>query len=314
MIDISQVSAIALTVEDIDRSVNFYTQVLEFKLIGDITLEESTYSQLAPIPPSRVRLATLQLGDEVIELIQYLDLEAQPIPHDSQSNDLWFQHLAIVVSDMDRAYEHLQNFAIEPISSEPQTIPDDNNLAGGVRAFKFRELDCHSLELIWFPEDKGQDKWQQNSANLFLGIDHSAIAVRNTAESLAFYRDLLNMDIAGTNLNQGQVQAHLDGLPIAEVQVTPLQLAEACIGVELLDYQKPQTGRERTQEWQISDLAHLHFVMEVPELAKTIDQLRQQEVEFISPRAIEFPDSYRYQEGCLIKDPNGHAILLVVGD
>ncbi len=54
--------------------------------------------------------------------------------------------------------------------------------------------------------------------------------------------------------------------------------------------------------------------MEVKELAKTIDQLRQQEVEFISPSAIKFPEFYYYQKGCLIKDPNGHAILLVVRD
>ncbi len=100
MIKIPQISAIALMVADIDRSVDFYTQALEFKLVEDITLEKSIYSKLAPIPPSRVRLATLQLGDEVIELIQYPDLEAQSIPQDSQSNDLWFQHLAIVVSDI----------------------------------------------------------------------------------------------------------------------------------------------------------------------------------------------------------------------
>ena len=309
MVKIQRIKAIALTVAEIDRSVDFYTQALGFKVVNDTVFERSIYSHL----PSRVRLATLELGDEFIELVQYLDLEAKPIPEDSQSNDLWFQHLAIVVKDIDRAYEHLQNFAIKPISKKPQTMPDDNKLAAGVRAFKFRELNHHSLELIWFPQDQGKDKWQQNSndKDLFLGIDHSAIAVRDTAESLNFYRDLLGLEKEGTNLNQGRIQADLDGLPIAEVQVTPLQPVQSSIGVELLDYQQPETNRERPKEWQINDLPHLHYVMEVNDFSQSIDRLQEQKVEFISPQAIEFPNSYRYSQGCFIKDPSGHALLLV---
>ncbi|WP_449419736.1 VOC family protein [Phormidium nigroviride] len=32
----------------------------------------------------------------------------------SRSNDLWFQHLAIAVSDMDRAYAHLRSQLATP--------------------------------------------------------------------------------------------------------------------------------------------------------------------------------------------------------
>lgn len=307
MMKVQRIKAIALTVKDIDSSVDFYTQALAFKLVTDTVFEKGSYSHL----PSRVRLVTLELGDELIELIQYLDLEAKPIPQDSQSNDLWFQHLAIVVRDLDRAYEHIQNFPIKSISNQPQTMPDNNKLAAGVRAFKFRELNHHSLELIWFPQDKGKDKWQQNSDDLFLGIDHSAIAVRDTTESLNFYTNILGLAKEGTNLNQGQVQADLDGLAVAEVQVTPLQPQESSIGVELLDYKQPKTGQERRQEWQINDLPHLHYVMEVNNLSLTIDRLKNQQVKFISPQAVKFPKSYRYSQGCIIQDPNGHAILLV---
>ena len=34
----------------------------------------------------------MQLGDEVIELIQHLTPQGKPVPIDSRSNDLWFQH------------------------------------------------------------------------------------------------------------------------------------------------------------------------------------------------------------------------------
>ena len=303
-----KITAIALTVADIELSVRFYTQALGFVIVEDLTFERSSYDKLASIPKSRVRLVTLQLGSEYIELIQYLDLEAKPIPQDSQSNDLWFQHLAIVVSDMDRAYQHLQNFDIKPISQEPQTIPPDNKLAAGVRAFKFRELNHHSLELIWFPRGKGKDKWQHSSNELFLGIDHSAISVKDTAKSLRFYRDILGLTPEETNLNRGQEQADLDGLPAPEVEVTPLQTKESSVGVELLAYRQPQEGRERPQDWQINDLPHLHYVMEIDDLAD-IEKLKP--VDFISPKAITLPYAYRYDWGCLIADLDRHAVLLV---
>ncbi len=312
MVKIQKINSIALTVADIDKATNFYTQALGFKTVGDLTFEaSSSYSQLDSIPPTRIRLVTLQLGDELIELVQYLDLEAKPIPEDSQSNDLWFQHMAIVVSDINRAYKHLQSFPIQPISKKPQTMPADNELAAGVKAFKFRDPEGHSLEIIWFPKDKGKDKWQQNSDDLFLGIDHSAISVDNTKDSLKFYRDLLGMTVEGSNLNSGKIQADLDGLLAPEVKVTPLQPVEASIGVELLDYIKPGTGRQVPNDWKISDLAHMHFILEVDNIEQILDPLKQQGVKVISPNLIQFPESYRYRQGCLIKDPNGHALLLV---
>ena len=271
-----------------------------------------SYSKLDSIDDSKVRLVTLQMGDEYIELIQYLDLEAKPIPADSQSNDLWFQHFAIVVSDIDRAYQHLKEFEIEHISTEPQTIPEDNDMAAGIRAFKFRDSDDrHSLELIWFPPDKSKPKWQQNKSDLFLGIDHSAISVTDTEQSAKFYRDLLGMEKLAGPLNQGQVQADLDGLPVAQVQVTPLDAVEDGIGVEFLDYIKPGTGRSVPKDWQINHLSHKHYIAEVKNIESSFDELKQQGVNVVSPSVIQFPESYRYQQGYLIKDADGHSLLLV---
>ncbi|MGB3401898.1 MAG: VOC family protein [Microcoleaceae cyanobacterium] len=312
MIKIKQINSISLTVSDITEAQKFYTQALGFKLIGETVFEDSSYTQLTSTSPSSVKLVTLQLGDELIELIQYLDLKAEPIPKDSQSNDLWFQHFAIVVSDMDLAYEHLKSFNIEYISSEPQTIPEDNQMAPGVRAFKFRDpIDRHSLELIWFPKGIGIEKWQRDTDEIFLGIDHSAISVADTEESLQFYRDLLGMSVEISNLNSGEVQARLDGLSVAEVQVTPLQPVETSVGIELLDYIKPGTGRSFEKSWQANDLAHLHVILEVDNLEQCVKHLQQQNITILSPSIVQLPNSYRYRNACLIQDPNGHALLLV---
>ncbi|MEH2062485.1 MAG: VOC family protein [Nostoc sp.] len=232
---------------------------------------------------AKIRIITLRLGDELIELREYLNIQGKPIPSDSQSNDLWFQHLAIVVSDMDRAYAHLRSFSIEPISVTPQTIPHENKASGSVRAFKFKDSDGHDLELIWFPPDKGQDKWHQNSDRLFLGIDHSAIAISNTEQSLHFYRDLLGMQMDSRSVNWRATQSRLDNLPGAEVKITALRPVQGGVGIELLDYILPGKGRPMPSDWKSYDIAHMQIELVVNNLEQLVDKLRRNGVQFVSP-------------------------------
>lgn len=306
-----RIRAIGLTVADADRSKDFYTQALSFKPVSDITVD-GNYSDVEGVAGAKIRIVTLQLGDELIELMEYLNVEGKPIPTDSQSNDLWFQHMAIAVSDMDRAYAHLRSFPIDPISVEPQTIPPGNKASAGVRAFKFKDPDRHDLELIWFPPDKGQDKWHQNTDRLFLGIDHSAIAISNTEQSLQFYRDLLGMEVEGGSLNWRETQAIMDDLPGAEVRITALRPRLGGLGIELLDYLVPPKGRPIPSDWKSCDIAHMQVELVVNDIEQAVDVLRQNGVEFVSSRVVEFTDSScPYRQGCLVKDPDGHAMLAI---
>ncbi|OUL23766.1 VOC family protein [Nostoc sp. 106C] len=320
-VEVQRIRAIGLTVTNCDRSWDFYTQALGFELVSDITVSGEDYSELEGVPGAKIRIVTLRLGDELIELMEYLNIHSQPIPRDSQSNDLWFQHLAIVVSDMDRAYSHLCSFPMEPISVAPQTIPSGNEASAGVRAFKFKDPDGHDLELIWFPPDKGQDKWHQNSVDaqrlvarhrLFLGIDHSAITISNTEQSLHFYHDLLGMQIDSRSLNWRITQTRLDNLPGAEVQITALRPVQDGVGIELLDYIVPGKGRPMPSDWKSCDIAHIQIELVVNNLEQLVDKLRRNRVQFVSSRIVQFTDSTSpYRKGCLVKDPDGHAILLV---
>ncbi|MEG4214321.1 VOC family protein [Microcoleus sp. Pol14C6] len=310
-IQVQKIRAIGLTVTDADRSKNFYTKALSFEPVSDITVEGQNYSYLEGVDGAKIRIVTLQLGNELIELMEYLNVEGKPIPKDSQSNDLWFQHLAIVVSDIDRAYAHLCSFPIDPISTEPQTIPPENKEAAGVRAFKFKDIDGHNLELIWFPPDKGQDKWHQKRDRSFLGIDHSAIAISNTEQSLKFYRDLLGMQVDGGSLNQGETQVRLDNLPEAKVKITALRPIQGGLGIELLDYLVTPKGRPIPRDWKSCDIAHMQVELIVNDLEQLLEKLRQNGVEFVSPGLVHFSDnSSSYRQCFLVKDPNGHAILL----
>ncbi|MEH2083151.1 MAG: VOC family protein [Nostoc sp.] len=300
---VRKIRAIGLTVTNCDRSLSFYQEALNFKLVSDITVEGHNFST-EDVTQAKVRIVTLQLGDEFIELIEYVNIQGKPIPSDSQSNDLWFQHLAIVVSNMDRAYTHLRSFPIESISVAPQTILPDNQASDGVRAFKFKDPDGHDLELIWFPPDKGKDKWHQNSDSLFLGIDHSAIAVSHTEQSLHFYCDLLGMQIDSRSLNWRATQTRLDNLSGAKVRITALQPVENGVGIELLDYILPGKGRPIPSDWKSYDIASVQIELVANDIEQLIDKLRQNQIPIVD-------SSFSHKQGYLIKDPDGHTIWLI---
>src|SRR6058998_3146524 len=187
------VDAIGITVTDMDRAVDFYSKVLTFQKVSDTEVAGENYEHLEGVFGLRMRVVRMRLGDEFIELTEYLVPKGRPIPVDSRSNDRWFQHIAIIVSDMDKAYESLRQRRVEHASPAPQRLPDWNVNAGGIRAFYFKDPDGHPLEILWFPGGKGDPKWHRPSDRLFLGIDHTAIIVSDTAQSLRCYRDTLGL-------------------------------------------------------------------------------------------------------------------------
>src|SRR6266481_5967076 len=198
---VSRVSALSMVVSDMDRAVAFYSQALTFEKVSDVEVFGDDYEHLEGLFGIRMRVVRLRLGDESIELKEFLTPQGRPMPVDSRSDDRWFQHIAIIVGDMDRAYEILREHHTTQASTGPQTLPAYIKGAGGIRAFYFRDPDGHFLEILQFPPDKGDPKWHRPSGKLFLGIDHTAIVVGDTEASLKFYRDTLGMRIAGESEN-----------------------------------------------------------------------------------------------------------------
>jgi catechol 2,3-dioxygenase-like lactoylglutathione lyase family enzyme len=221
---------ISRVVSDLSRAEAFYRDAIGFRTTGRGPLDIATLTALG-MPDAGAEVVVMQLGVQEIGLVRFA-VQGRAYPAGSRSNDLWFQHLAIVVSDMDAAYSHLRGAADwTPISDDgPQTLPPAN---GGVRAFKFRDPDSHPLELIWFPP------YRHPSDGLFLRIDHSALSIAATARSVAFYR-ALGFRVGDRSLNRGPAQARLDGLPDANVEVTGLRPTDAdSAGLELLAYRPP---------------------------------------------------------------------------
>lgn len=229
------VDTLMIPVSDLDRAADFFTHVLDFEKQSEVEVAGESAERLLGVFGLRVRIARLKLGDESIDLMEYLAPRGRVVPHDSRSQDRWFQHLAIVTNDMDRAYGRLRAAKVRHASSGPQRLPDWNPSAGGIRAFYFRDPDDHVLELIQFPPDKGDPRWRSPTQRLFLGIDHTAIVVDDTDAGLRFYRDVLGLRIAGESENYGTEQEHLNHVFGARLRITALRAARGP-GVELLEY------------------------------------------------------------------------------
>src|ERR671934_1391124 len=248
------VGCIGLTVSDADRSAEFYSRALAFEKIADVEQAGDPLEQLQGVFGARVRTVRLQLGRECLDLTEYLAPRGRPPPADARSNDRFFQHAAIVVSDMDRAYAALRVARVEHASTGPQRLPDWNPNAAGIRAFYFRDPDRHTLEVLQFLKGKGEVRWHRNNA-LFLGIDHTAIVVGDTETSLRFYRDMLGLRVAGASENWGTEQEHLNAVFGAHLRITTLR-AGAGPGIELLEYLSPRDGRPMPPDGKANDLVH----------------------------------------------------------
>lgn len=272
---VPRVASVELVVADLDAERRFFARALDFKDCG-------TH------PIAGGRIDRLALGHERIDLMQY-DRSGLPIPWAARSNDRDFQHIAVIVSDMQRAWSRVARFGIREVSTAPQVLPSWNPAAGGIAAVYFRDPEGHPLELLHFPRGKGAPQWHA-SAPLFLGIDHTAIAVADTVASTRFY-ERLGLVVRGHSNNYGIEQQRLSGVPKAHVAITAVRFANAP-GIEFLQYVTPVQAQPA-------------------ERARLNDQLSTR-TRLVEPNAGTLCGRLslvaRSPAGCVARDPDGHLV------
>ena len=307
------VASVTITVDDVEQSIDFYTTILGCAKISDREISGQDIDQLYGLNNVHLRLATLQLGEQTIELTEFITPKGRPIPPNLRSLDRAFQHIAIVVSDMEKAYQQLEHYEgpygiLSKTSSTPQTLPQWNRVAGGVQAFYFKDPDGHNLELIHFPEGKGKKEWHESKSSLFLGIDHTAIVIANTIASRAFYCDLLGLTLQQESRNLGLEQERLSDVEKARVYVSSLS-ASSGLGIELLEYVEPHGGYPIPNDTHANDLWFWQTTIVVEDLAAQIHRLQAYEFPLTYEKGIEVP-SLGLKQSLLIRDPDGHTVRL----
>jgi catechol 2,3-dioxygenase-like lactoylglutathione lyase family enzyme len=314
--DVARVKMLGFTVADLDRQIDFFVKVLQFEKISDFRLVGSDFDRMQGVFNAHLRIAHLKLGDQIVELTSYVSPPTgRSILVPSYSNDLWFEHMAIVVRDMDAAYKLLLDANVRQISAQPITIPESNPGAAGIKAVKFHDPENHPLELIYFPPGKGDPSWHKPSNKLMLGIDHTAMTVESTEKSVAFYRDLLGFELGGTTLNSGSTQEVLDNLFNDTCLVTAMMPPRAPPHIEFLNYKTPPGGRPMPGDTKANDLWHWQTTLVTSEIHAAADRLRKAGVQFITPDVVAIPQEAQgklgFKKSVMVRDPNGHALRLV---
>ena len=258
------IDRVTLVVSDLDRAEDDYVRTFgcHVEHRGDI---DPALVRVLCIRRARGRRSLLRLGRERIELLEFTETAGRPYPLGSTSTDLWFQHVAIVVTDMRRAYLRVMaNRRFRPISRQgPVRLPGES---GGVTAFKFRDQDGHPLELLAFPAGDVPGPWRTGHGNgSFVGVDHTAIAVSDSARSARFFGSVFGFSTAGRTENRGPEQADLDDVDDVHVSVTRLAPDLPAPRMELLDY---HVGPRRPipPDTASSDIVATHSVVRVASL------------------------------------------------
>jgi glyoxylase I family protein len=98
-----RIDHVEIVTDQPDRTVEFYTEVLGFKLKFRDRIERSSLG----VP---MDLMYLDLGGTVVELISYEGAAVEPAP---QKEHLGYRMMALEVEDMQKAIEYLQTKGID---------------------------------------------------------------------------------------------------------------------------------------------------------------------------------------------------------
>ena len=298
-----RIARFALVVTDIARAERFFAAAFGFTTTSRVAGDPG-FADLVGVPGAMTRQTHLRLGGQELVLVAY-DRAGRPYPPGSTSSDLWFQHLAIIVSDIDAAQARVREAARIMAITEggPIRLPC---ASGGARAFKFRDEDGHPLELLEFHPDATPEAWRPGpDSGVFLGIDHTALAVADTSRSIDFFRSSFGLTPAAQMENAGAEQARLDAVRDARVIVTGLNPVSPIPHLELLGY---ETGRRQPITMAASnDIAATHVVLETPDLDLMVGALSAAAARFVSPGICTLSDGTR---AIMVLDPDGHRFVV----
>jgi catechol 2,3-dioxygenase-like lactoylglutathione lyase family enzyme len=297
------IDRVTLIVSDLDRAEDDYVATFGCSVEQRGDVDPALIGVLC-LRRSRGRRSVLRLGRERIELLEFTDSAGRPYPPDSTSTDIWFQHMAIIVADMTSAHRRVMaNPRFRSISRNgPVRLPE---ASGGVTAFKFRDHDGHPLELLAFGPGHVPEEWRDGDA-CFLGVDHTAIAVRDTARSTRFFGSVFGFTAGGRTENRGPEQADLDDVDDVQVSVTRLGPDLPAPRMELLHY---HVGSRRPIPDDIAsnDIVATHSVVRVASLNATAAALARWGTPLADRDLMVLGEGTR---AALVSGPDGHRFLV----
>lgn len=142
------IAHIGLTVSNLDRSIDFYQNVLNLEYVGEMKMQGNSTDQLFDKTNTRARVAYLKTKDAHSPLIELIQFENMDI---NQQNANLFQtsisELCLYCEDIDQEYQRLKEKGVEFLS-EPQEFDSTKYGFGKSKAVYFKDPDGIILEII----------------------------------------------------------------------------------------------------------------------------------------------------------------------
>lgn len=148
---ISGINHVGFTVTDLDRSVKFYTEVLECTVVVEQEKKGGYLGAIVGYPEADVRMAHVQPPGNTprLELFEYR--APRSAPTDLEPRNVGNAHVCFVVDDLPKMYERLLEHNVTTFS-EPIEIDTGVN-AGGFGLYA-KDPDGITIELFQPPKSK----------------------------------------------------------------------------------------------------------------------------------------------------------------
>lgn len=137
-------------------------------------------------------------------------------------------------------------------------------------------------------------------------IRHFGIVVRDMERSLAFYRDLLGMEIRNRKEEKGLYLDTLLGVENGEILTAKLSSGAGSSLLELIEFTSPRDPDPRRRE--VNSVGPTHIALTVVDLGKLSAALRENGIQFLSEPIVS-PDKKVKLVFC--RDPDGNLVELV---
>jgi catechol 2,3-dioxygenase-like lactoylglutathione lyase family enzyme len=140
---------------------------------------------------------------------------------------------------------------------------------------------------------------------MITGAHHVAISVRNLEDSISFYRDKMELDLAVPPFPfGGEMIEQIQGLKDARGRMCVMR--KNSLMLELFEYEAPKPAG-KDPNYSVGDRGISHFGMEVEDIENTVERMRSAGVRFHSDVKL-FPSGMKAAYG---RDNDGNVFELL---
>jgi catechol 2,3-dioxygenase-like lactoylglutathione lyase family enzyme len=143
---------VGFTVSSMERSIRFYSLLLQVEPVMRRTYDERFISEIVGYDGTVMDCALFEIprSGVILELLEYLTPEGTRV--DMETHNVGNAHLCLIVDDLEREYERLLGAGVE-LRSPPIDVPSDieEEPAKGGKALYLRDPDGITVELLELP-------------------------------------------------------------------------------------------------------------------------------------------------------------------